>query len=322
MTFRSLVFIAFSIVCMSASAFENFKVDEEKLASQSRLRGFDVSEESPLYDEILDYINTHSSNIAQRELDIIDQGRGLSVIGGMNHVGINFSKGFGTFSIELKREVAPDLFDDERWLVTDTFNIYIDASQVLNQLKSDEIIDISEKNLAAFAGLTFKRSYTQVHFAESYERALAFNLNKLFFSFRYFRDLNALNIEPQEFIKKEDSFSLQAGGVGTAPLTTGLGAHFGALLKYQTLSTMTLQGIADDEQTFDGERVRVSVEKEKSLNVGASAGLVADFMGILRMTLLRFDFQYELSETYKTYLSFSEDQLKIILRCTMALLAN
>ena len=109
-------------------AFESFKLNEQEHQAQSSLKGIDISEESPLYQEITNYLDLHSDEIARRELDLVDQGRNLSIVGGMNHVGINFTKGFGTFSIELKREVAPDLFHDERWLVTDTFNIYIDLN--------------------------------------------------------------------------------------------------------------------------------------------------------------------------------------------------
>ncbi len=291
-------------------AFESFKLNEQEHQTQSSLKGIDISEESPLYQEITNYLDLHSDEIARRELDLVDQGRNLSIVGGMNHVGINFTKGFGTFSIELKREVAPDLFHDERWLVTDTFNIYIDASQVLSKLADDEIIDISDKNLAAFAGVTFKRAYTHVHFADTYERALGFNLDKLFFSFRQFQNLEALKIAPQEFIKKEDSISLQAGGIGTAPLTTGLGAHVGALVKFQKIEVITLLGVSEEEASYPGERVRISVEKEKSHFLGAHAGLVADFMGVLQITLLRFDFSYELSEVFRTYLSFDEEQVE------------
>lgn len=309
MIIQRLFLIVFLVLGTKAYAFENFKVNEGALATSESLKGFDLIDESPLYSEILNYLEIHSQDIADREMRIIDEGRNMSVWGGMNHIGINYAKGFGSFSIELKREVAPDLFHDTRWLVTDTFNIYIDATHVLSKLKDDEVIDISEKNLAAFAGLTFKRSYTQIHFADDYQRALGFNLDKLFFSFRNFRNLEALNIGPDEFIKKEDSFSLQAGGLATAPLTTGLGAHVGALLKYQTLSTTTLHGVAEAERSYPEERVRVSVEKEKVKSLGATAGLVADFMGILQVTLLKLDFTYSLQESFKTYLSFNENQI-------------
>lgn len=269
----------------------------------------DLTEESPLYGEILQYLDAHHERLAERQLRQVEEGRGLKVWGDINHVGLRFSKGFGDFSIELKREVAPDLFDDERWLVTDTFDIYIDASQLLSRLNNEDVIDISEKNLALFAGLTFKRSYTHVHFADSYEKALGFNLDKLFFSFKNFRDSQIYQLAPSEFIKKEDSFSLQAGGLASVPVTTGLAAHVGALVKYQKLATTTVQGISENEASYSGERLRLSSEKSKELTLGATGGLVADFLGLLQISLLKFDFSYSLKESYKLYLSLGQGDI-------------
>lgn len=269
----------------------------------------DLSQDSPLYREILSYMDIHHQSIAERQLREVEEGRGLNVWGGLNHVGLRFNKGFGTFGIELRRQVAPDLFDDERWLVTDTFNIQVDASQLLNRLKNEDVIDISEQNLALFAGLTFKRSYTHVHFANSYERALGFNLDKLFYGFQNFRNLNALELAPNEFIKKEDSLGMQAGGLGSVPITTGLAAHVGALMTYQKLATVTLQGVAEEDQSFPGERLRLSREKTKEITLGARAGLVADFLGLLQISLLSFDFSYSLTEAYKQYMALSQSDL-------------
>lgn len=304
----SLLTLSQIFFAYEAKAFESFKLNKDSLEG-SRFKDFDLLEDTPLYREILGYLNIHRDNIAQRQLDQIDAGRDLRVWGGMNHVGINFTKGFGDFSIELKRETAPDLFDDTRWLVTDTFNIYIDASKVLSNLKNEEIIDITEKNLAAFAGITFKRSYKHIHFADSYEESLGFNLDKLFFAFKNFRGVQSLQVAEGEIIQKEDSFSLQAGGFGTIPLTSGLAAHAGALVKYQKMSNLLIQGILPDERSYSDERVRISSQKEKEFKVGVSAGLVADLLGILQLTLLRFDFEYSLLDSHTFYLSLSEGDL-------------
>lgn len=284
--------------------FENFKVLEDPTVV---FRDLDLTEESPLYREILGYLNEHHQSIAERQLQVAENG--LKAWGGLNHIGLRFSKGFGDFSIELRRQVAPDLFDDERWLVTDTFDIYIDASQILSNLKNQDVIDISEKNLALFAGITFKRSYTHVHFADSYEKALGFNLDKLFFTFKNYRKAKILDLAPSEFIKKEDSFGLQAGGIGSVPITSGLAAHVGALIKYQKLAITTVQGISEEEESYQGERLRISSEKSKQVDIGATGGLVADFLGLLQISLLKFDFTYSLKESFKQYLSFSQQDV-------------
>jgi hypothetical protein len=268
-----------------------------------------LSDDSPLYREILQYMDQHHQDLARRQLQEVQEGRGLKVWGDLNHVGLRFNKGFGSFSIELKRQVAPDLFDDERWLVTDTFDIYVDATQLLNRLQDNDVIDISEQNLALFAGLTFKRSYTHVHFADTYEQALGFNLDKLFYGFQNFRNSESLRLAANEFIKKEDSLGFQAGGLGTIPITTGLGAHAGALITYEKLASVTLQGVSPDEQSFPGEALRLSREKTKEITVGARAGLVADFMGLLQVSLLSLDFSYSLEDSYKQYMALSHAEL-------------
>jgi len=61
--------------------------------------------------------------------------------------------------------------------------------------------------MGLFGGVTFKRSYTYVHYADSYQHAVAFNLDKLFFSFLNFRSKNFLQIEKGELLKKEDTIS-------------------------------------------------------------------------------------------------------------------
>ena len=301
---KNVILFLFLFSFVQAYAFESFKVKEDPSLI---FRDLDLTEESPLYREILGYLNANHQQIAQRQLREIDNG--LKAWGGLNHVGLSFSKGFGDFSIELKRQVAPDLFDDERWLVTDTFDIYIDASHVLSNLKDQEVIDISEKNLALFAGITFKRSYTHVHFADTYEKALGFNLDKLFFSFKNYQNANILNLAPSEFIKKEDSFSLQAGGLGSIPITSGLAAHVGALLTYQKLGITTVLGVSEEDASYQGERLRISSEKSKEVSAGVTAGLVADFLGLLQISLLKFDFSYGLKDSYKLYLSFSQNDL-------------
>lgn len=304
------VFLILGSQNLHAQEFKNFTIkDSSQELSQVVFGDLNLSEESPLYREILGYLDQHHQRIAERQLRQVEEGRGLQVWGDLNHVGLRFSKGFGDFSIELKREVAPDLFDDERWLVTDTFDITIDASHVLSRLKNEEVIDISEKNLALFAGLTFKRTYTHVHFADTYEKALGFNLDKLFFTFKSFRDTQIYQLAPFEFIKKEDSFSLQAGGLASVPVTTGLAAHVGALLKYQKLAETTVQGVSPDEATYEGERLRFSSEKSKELTLGVTGGIVADFLGLLQVSLLKFDFSYSLKESYKIYLSLSQNDI-------------
>jgi len=296
------------MILSSFSRAQGINIDQSALASSA----LSLYQNGSLYDEIAEYLNQNHEAIAQRQLRAIDQGENLRVFGGLNHVGLGFTRGFADFSIELRRDVAPDLFDDERWLVTDTFAIYLDASHVLGKLAQVEAIDLSEESLALFAGITFKRTFQHMHFADNYQEALAFNLDRLFFSFLKFRSKNFLDIAPGEFLKKEDSISLQAGGAASAPLTSGLAARVGALVKYQKMATTTIQGLLTEDASYEGEALRLSTEKSSLVKVGASAALITQFLGVLKATILSVDFEYSLEDVYKAYLSFSHEQSALL----------
>lgn len=271
-----------------------------------------LGNENPIFREVTQYFNEHSNAIASEQIDEIRESGGLQAWGGLNHIGLSFSKGFGNFSVELRRDVAPDLFSDDLWIATDQFDLYISATHLLGNLRDEEIIDITDEQLGLFAGVTFKRSYTYVHYEESYEKALAYNLDKLFFSYLNFRSENYLQIERGELLKKEDSISLAVGAAGNASIGTGLAAHVGALVKYNKLSYVTLQGVSADEVNYQGEWLRIASEKSSTLSAGVSAGVVADFLGVLQVSLLKYDFNYSLKESYSFALSFDDTDRDIL----------
>ena len=276
-----------------------------------------LAEDNPLYSEILQYFGDHYQRIGERQLAAIENGRDLSIVGGMNHIGIRYTKPFVDFKVELQRQVAPDLFHDERWLVTDTMDLYIEASKLLSNLENAGIIDITQEQYAAFAGLTFKRTYKYVHYADTYQEGLGFNLEKLFFGFTHFRSSRFLELEAGEILSKEDSLVLAAGGVGNLPLGHGLSANAGALIKYSKLSKVVIQAVEEDEQVVAGERVRVSYEKSKAFSLGLRVGVVADFLNLLRVSLLSYDFSYSLLESYQVNLAFNDDQMDQLVEPTL-----
>jgi len=272
----------------------------------------DLPDENPVYREIAEYFQRNSGAIAQEQLDEIEQSGGFQAWGGLNHIGLSYSKGFGTFSVELRRDVAPDLFSDDLWIATDQFDLYISASQLLGNLRDEAIIDITDEQLGLFAGVTFKRSYTYVHYEESYQKALSYNLDKLFFSFLNFRSHNFLQIEKGELLKKEDSLSYAIGAAGNGAIATGIGAHFGALVKYDSLAHVTLQGVADEEKAYEGEWLRINSEKSSEFTGQVSVGVIADFLGLLQVSLLKYDFSYSFKESYNYGLSFNQSDRELL----------
>jgi len=261
-----------------------------------------------LYQQILDEMNLEYEHIGQREAARVLSGNQSSVTGGLNSIGFTYKRPFIDFSISVDRNLAPDLFDDKRWIVTDTFNIYIDASKVLSNLKDKEVIDITEKNLAAFAGVVFKRTFTWVHFANSYNEGLTTHFEKLFLPFTALTFNNISKMQTNELIFKEDSLSFHAGGFVSAPLYTGITGMAGVLAKFQKLSRVEV--VSAPSKNGNGDEVHLSYEKTKAASAGISIGVQADFLKILRMTLLSYDFSYELTSSYKIYLNFMQSDLR------------
>ncbi|GAB4412165.1 MAG: hypothetical protein OHK0056_16970 [Bacteriovoracaceae bacterium] len=308
-----ILFILMFAASAMAQELEIAVKDPEALKNYSKrtyqAMGRDLAEESPLFKQILDEFGTRYRTIADREIRIVEKGRNLAIIGDMNHIGIKYTKSFIDFSVDLRRDVAPDLFDDHRYLVTDFFIINIDAQKLLGNLRDEGIIDLSETQYGAFAGVSFKREYKYVHLADNFEQALGYNLDKLFFSFMNFRGLKFTELGPYEYLTKEDQLSASIGGMIAAPIYGNVSGAIGALAKYETVSKVEIQSLGPLDPKSPGERFRISMEKEKSLMVGVSARILADFMSIVRLTLLSYDFNYELEDSYKAYLSFKESDI-------------
>lgn len=259
-----------------------------------------------LYEQIFDSLHAEYQHIgklsAQRVLN-----DNLVITGGLNSIGFSYRKPFLDFGLSLNRSVAPDLFSSSRWIVTDTMTVHVDASKVLSRLKNENKIDISEKNLALFAGIVFERKYTWFHFANSYEEGLSTQFDKLFFPFLGVKFSAVKKLGLDEFITKEDSISINAGGFVSVPIYTGVSAIGGALAKFQKISRMEITRKSHD--LLSDESLMVSFEKTKSFMTGISLQVQADFFKILKMNLLSYDFNYQLDESYKIYSRFEMDEI-------------
>ncbi len=266
-----------------------------------------IDSKSDLYQQILDEMNSEYETIGKREAARVLQNSTTSVTGGLNSIGFSYRKPFVDFSIIVDRNLSPELNSD-RWIVRDTFSIFIDASKVISHLKDQKVLDITDKNLAAFAGVVFKRTYTWVHFADNYNDGLTLHFEKLFMPFKALEFNNVKNLQSNEIVLKEDSLSFNAGGLVTTPLYTGVTAMAGVLAKFEKLSRVEVISMPS-LQTGSPDNVLLSYEKSKVTTAGFSMGIQADFLNILKMTLLSYDFSYQLNSSYKISLNLSQNVL-------------
>ncbi|MFA6238708.1 MAG: hypothetical protein WC635_15340 [Bacteriovorax sp.] len=278
---------------------KNYAVD-----SAGSLNPFETK--NNLYQQILDEMNQEYEHIGRREAARVLQNRSTSITGGLNSIGLSYRRPFVDFSINVDRNLAPDLFDDKRWIVTDTFSVSVDASRIMSNLADSKVIDITQTNLALFAGIVFKRTFTWVHFANSYEEGLTTHFEKLFLPFEALKFSKVAAMGANEMVFKEDSLSMKAGGLVSIPIYQGINGMAGAMAKFEKLSRVEVV----NSPGKNGDEILLSSEKTKSVSAGVSVGIQADFLKILRLTLLSYDFSYELSSSYKIYLKFMQNDLR------------
>lgn len=251
-----------------------------------------------LYQRIFNELNTSYEQIGQKQAQNILLNNKLTVNGGLNSVGLAYHRPFGEFSIQLDKNLAPDLVDDSRWIVTDTFSVYIDAYKVMQNLRSQKLIELDETVMSAFVGIEFKRTFTWVHFSKTYEEGLTTHFEKLFFPFRAFSKTIVFDLPLNEMIFKEDSLSVSGGGAVAMPLYPGLGAKAQAFASFKQLSRF-------EALSMPGDRLLLSLEKTKLKEASLSVSIESLLFKVIKITLLSYDFDYQYQSSYKIYTDFN-----------------
>lgn len=264
----------------------------------------------PLLQKIVEVMGTRYNEIGQRETQplLLNHQVGGGV---MNFSGFTWQKPFANFGLWGNREIAPDLFSD-RWIVHDTLLVSVSASTLLTNLKAEDLIDIDEDAIGAFAGISFQRTYHYYHFSETFLKGLTADYSKLFLSFAKFNMNNALNLAPYELMKKEDQFSFNAGGFVNSPPFYGFSARGGVLINVAFENELTVQSLGAADQRAASEFLRVSVDKKWDVSAAAHLSVQVDFFNLLKLTILSYDLEYSYGKSNKAHLSFYEGDRETI----------
>ncbi len=282
--------------------------NQNKGMSQAEIE-LKLSEESPLYQEIGQILGQDYQNLGQNLAgNILDQSKDFN-FGNSNFSGFSWQRPMGNYGIYINRQVAPDLLS-EKFVVTDTLTIAVDAATFLSHLKDEGVVGSNDDLLAAFAGLSFKREYRYAHFADTYPAGLASNFDKLFLSFLNFRGHQYLQMRPNEFLLKEDFISARVGGVIQSAPLAHLSFSGGVLGKYDRVASVMLQSL---EASFEqDEFLRISYEKKEVKSLGINLTLQADFLKLLQLTLFRYDYSYSLEKSHSLHLSFKSKDRQML----------
>lgn len=293
------------ILPIKLHALENFNLIKINKLYDSDSSSIGINNESSaeIYQEIAKAYKDSYQSVADKEANKVLNSSDIDLIASLNSVGFSIQKPFAKFLLNANRTLAPDLFDDKRWIVTDTLTLEIDASKFLSRLKDEDVIDISQENLALFAGLVFKRKFTYVHFANSYKEGLLKDYDKLFFPFKSFAVKNLQNLATNEMVLKEDSLSFNAGAMVSGPIYQGISGAVGVLASYESIAKVEAARLEEDV-------INLSSKKNKVASIDFNAKVQADFFNLLKITLFSYDFNYEYDSSYKISLNIPMSDFK------------
>lgn len=263
-------------------------------------------EESPLFEEIRRQLEGAHNQIGLSQVQTINTLNQQFNLGTSNFSGFSWQKPFGVVQVYADRQVTPNIFA-QNWLVMDTFTFEIEATTFLERLAEAGMSGMSATEIGAFAGITFKRVYTYWHYAESYQRGLGADFSKLFLLFVKFNQSGMERMGNEEIMKREDLWSASAGGLISTPPLYNLSFSAGALAQHDYQNTSTIQS------QFQGDhRFKVGISSKKTTTAGVSLELQLDFFKLIKLSLLRYDLEYEYASGKEITLGLNQDDWRFI----------
>lgn len=259
-------------------------------------------EESPLFEVIRGHLENAHREIGAREVTQLDFLNRQFNLGTENLSGFSWQKPYGVVHVWADRQVVPNLFGNN-WLVQDTFTFDIEATTFLERANEAGITSMTPTEIGAFAGITFKRIYTYYHYANSYTEGLSADFSKLFLPFVKMNPNSIGNMNNEEIIKREDNWTVAAGGIITSPPYYGFSASAGILAQFayqQAVSVQSRNVVGEHD-----EKYRMKVQGKKTASAGVSLSLQLEFFKILKFTIMNYDLTYEYSAAKEFTLGMS-----------------
>ncbi len=259
-------------------------------------------EQSPLYEEVRRQLESSHQNIGSLEVQNINRLNQQFNLGSSNFSGFSWQKPFGVVQVYVDRQVTPNLFD-KNWLIMDTFTFEVEATTFLERLVQAGSASMSATEIGAFAGVTFKRIYTNWHYADSYQEGLSSDFSKLFLPFIKFNKPSIEKMGNEEIMKREDTWTASAGGIISAPPIYNISFSGGVLTQEDYQNVTTVQ-----RHQFEDYKYKIGILAKRTVNAGVSLELQLDFFKLLKLSLFRYDMNYEYASGKEFTLGFKADQ--------------
>jgi hypothetical protein len=261
--------------------------------------------ESPLLEEIRHHLEGAHREIGLREVTQLDFLNRQFNLGTQNLSGFSWQKPYGVVHVFADRQVTPNLFGNN-WLIQDTFTFDIEATSFLEKTNEAGITNMSGAEIGAFAGLTFKRVYTYYHYANSYQEGLRADFSKLFLPFLKINPNSISRMNHEEIVKRQDDWTVSAGGVISTPPYYGFSFSGGVLAQFAYQNMVAVQH--NQVQDLTSERIRLSTKSKVSASAGANLSLQLDFFKLLKVTIMSADLTYEYASAKELTLGMSSPE--------------
>lgn len=262
-------------------------------------------EESLLYEQIRANLEASHQEIGNRQvtdLDVINRQFNLGVD---NFSGFSWQKPFGVVHVYANRKIAANLFD-ENYIVEDSFTLEIEATTFLQKTNEAGITNFSDAEIGAYAGITFKRVYSYVSYARTYAEGLRVDFSRLFLPFLKLNMAGISRMGDKEVIKRYDNWTAGVGGMISTPPYYGFSFSAGVLAQFAYENLLVIQNNNDKDEGSD--KITLLTKGTQSASVQVNLALQANFMNILKLTILGSDLVYEFSKSKEFSLGFSDEQ--------------
>lgn len=261
---------------------------------------------SSLYQKVIDSIeNEYTHYLLDKSNETTTNNESIIFKG--NAIGFEWNYGDLEFYIKGTRNIAPDLFDDKRWVVSDQFEISFDLTHFFNpDGTSSNESSPSGSDFKGMGKIVLRQIYTYRHYANDLKEALTGGLDRLFVPFRVWRKEGLELIGENEYFAREDYIALMAQGALYTPLYGPLSLRGAGLLKFEKVGEASLQKVSS--QNNESKDVFISNEQKAIKNVGLSLGIELNVGDFLRSQLmgLNFNYQYENSKSINLLVNANE----------------
>lgn len=288
--------------------FKNFTVKKELLRKYKNRSGLLSPILEGIWKMLKDKVLEEANNITD---GILEHNQKFD-LGDKNFSGFKWSQLYGNVKLNAGRRLDPDFNQEDLWIVTDRFEIEINATTFLQSLIDDGDLEMKKSDMKLFSGIVFKRVYTHTHYASSYLKGLKSDFKKLFFPFLRFHKKNYLSLDPHESITKNDYLSAKVEGSIESPSVYYVSAYGKVVLQYEKIGALKVHRPGERDFPREDEFLRISIQKESVKSGSLQVGAQADFFKLLKLTLFSREFNYQIMERHSTNLSFNNSEIEML----------